>query len=133
MINKITDVLIFCAVANHGSQAMEGLMDANLKESQMSKLSTLIVLFIACGANQNDPLIDYLQGLRKALMELILNPLHLKCLFGATRRRTQLFYKTGELSLPVCRNGPAQPRRLLDGIMGRQWGRAAPRRGEGNG
>lgn len=26
------------------------------------------------GSNQNDPLIDYLQGSRKALMDLILNP-----------------------------------------------------------
>lgn len=28
----------------------------------------------ACGSNQNYPLIDYLQGSRKALMDLILNP-----------------------------------------------------------
>lgn len=44
----------------------------------MRKPPTLIVLsiadFSACGSNQNYPLIDYLQGSRKALMDLILNP-----------------------------------------------------------
>lgn len=29
----------------------------------------------ACGLNQNDPVIDYLQGSKKAIMELIFNPL----------------------------------------------------------
>lgn len=77
----------------------------------------------ACGSNQNYPLIDYLQGSRKALMDLILNPPQIfKVSFwsGLPKNRLFLFYKTAKLSPSVCRNGPAWPRRLLDGIMGRQ-------------
>lgn len=58
----------------------------------------------ACGSNHNYALIDYLQGSRKALMDLILNPpplRYLKCVFGVVSWETRVFsfLQDGQLKL----------------------------------
>lgn len=65
----------------------------------------------ACGSNQNYPLIDYLLGSRKAIMDLILNLLKVfkVCLSAPSKSRFQRFTRRSDLSCWVrelpCQGG----------------------------
>ncbi len=65
----------------------------------------------ACGSDQNYPLIDYLQGSRKALMDLILNPPQIfKVSFwsGLLKNRAFSFLQDGQVK-PVSVSEWASP------------------------